>query len=134
MNIVWSWACVRQWRQCSTNNVVWLLHENQVLIAIFYVSKWICIRIFQIYFSDLFDVRYNKVLRRQSSFRSIHQVFLKRSHVLEEKTSSIFIVDGLFWVVAEIIRRRLVSVLNKKWGSLANLCYDVRKIYRFILS
>ena len=48
--------------------------------------------------------------------------------------ASIFVVIGWFWIVAEIVRRKLVSVLNHECGSLANHCYGVRKIYRIILS
>jgi len=60
--------------QMFNNNFVGLLHENQAVIAIFYVNKWLCVRIFQIDLPDLLDIRYNKVLRWLSSFGSIHQV------------------------------------------------------------
>jgi hypothetical protein len=92
---------------CSRSNVVWLFYENQAETAKLYVSKLICIYIFQINFFDLLDIRYNKVLRWRSSFGSVHQVMLKCCHVLEKQNASIFTVDWWFWVVAEVIPRNL---------------------------
>ena len=86
--------------QVFNDNFVGLLHENQAVIAIFDVNKWLCVRIFQIDLPDLLDIPYNKVLRWPSSFGSIHQVMLKCPHVLEEHPdSSSEWVDGFVWLL-----------------------------------